>query len=528
VLLARHREGLKSDAAATRRAATAALKDLGAAAAPAVPELAAALGDADAEVRANAAEALLRLNRNTGQAYACLVRATGEADGRVRSEAERFLNAFGEPPADSVTDLVALAGHGKLSAETRVRALAALAKLGPNSNGVVPALLTSLRSPDGPVRSQAIRSLGACGQARERAVYPKLLDALADPKEQVRAAAAEVIENAGQPGQDNLPALEDALKSESGQIRIAALRYLAGMGKDGRAAAADVSAVLRDRDPAVRTGAVECLSRIAPQQTDELAALLTDRDKEIRKVVVAKLRAALPPARLFEVLTDVLAATDEASRKDAAAALDQVELSADSTVPTRTKARLSTALADGSPYVRAKAAKALQRLGWGTDDLTPVLASLLTEDGEGVSSDAAATLAKIGASATRKAADDLVRALRSKDPSTRKYAASALRSAGPLKPKSLPALIEALADTGVHEDVPALIAEFQEAAVADLGAALASKSAATRRGAARALGLIGPKAADAYRPLTACYQKDSDEGVRLEAGRAMDAIRRKP
>jgi HEAT repeat protein len=527
-LLAKHREGLKSDAASTRRAAAVALKDLGSAAAPAVPDLAAALRDSDAEVRAAAAEALLSLNRQAGSAYASLVRAASDPDGRVRSVAERFLNAFGVPPADSVADLVALSGDGNLPAETRVRALVALAKVGPKSESVVPALLTSLKSPDEPVRSQAIRALGASGQARDRAVYPKLLDALADPKEGVRAAAAEVVKQAGPPGQDNLPALEDALKSESGQIRILALQSLGGMGKDGRASATSVSVALQDRDPAVRISAVECLSRIAPQQTDELAKLLTDRDKEVRKAVVAKLRDALPPTQLFEALTDVLAATDSASRKDAAAALDQVDLPSDISVATRTKVRLSSALADDSPFVRAKAGKALQRLGWASDDLTPVLASLLTEDGDGVSSDAAATLAKIGASATRRVADDLVRALRAKDPSTRRYAAAALRSAGPLKPKAMPALIEALADGRLHEDVPALIAEFKEAAVADLVGALTSKSAATRKGAARALGLIGPKAADAYRPLTTCFQKDSDEGVRQEAGRAMDSIRRKP
>jgi HEAT repeat protein len=527
-LAAEHREGLKSSEVTTRRLAAAALRDLGAAAAPAVAELADALRDSDPEVRGDAAEALANLGQQAGPAYVNVLRATADSDGRVRQMAERFLGTFGPPPDDAVSVLIGLTADENVPPQTRARALGALAKSKTAASGVVPAYLASLKSPDEPVRIQALRCLGASVKVRDRDVLPKLLDALNDPSKSVRDAAAESLDRAGSFDQTHVPALLDALKSDSPEVRTTVLRYLGNIGKEGRSASTEVAAALRDRDPSVRLGAVECLTRIAPDQTDAVAALLADRDKDVRKTVATKLRGILTPAQCFEALTDALAAPDAASRKDAAEALDLLDLPADITVPTRTKVRLSTALSDESALVRLKAAKALQRLGWASEDATPVLAKLLAQDGEGVSREAAETLNRIGATATRKAADELVRALSSKDAGTRRAAAAALRSAGPLKATAVPELIEALADSAMHENVSALLADFGEGAVAELMTALGSKSAATRKGAAKALGLVGPKAMEAYRPLTACFKKDPDSEVRQEAGKAMDLIRRKP
>ena len=92
----------------------------------------------------------------------------------------------------------------------------------------------------------------------------------------------------------------------------------------------------------------------------------------------------------------------------------------------------------------------------------------------------------MGANATRPAAGGLLRILESRDAPTRRAAASALRSAGPLKAEAIGSLIAGLDDAAIHDDVAALLAEFGEAAVPSLVRSLESKEAVTRRGAAKA------------------------------------------
>jgi HEAT repeat protein len=521
------RAGLRSADAAERRAAAAKLRDLGGAAADAVPDLTAAVKDPDAAVREAAIDALGKLGRPGASAYVDVVRATDDESPAVRQAAERYLQNFRQPPAAATNALAALASDDRLSSDIQLRALKLLTEAAPDSPALLAVCLKAAVSKSASVRARAVRCLGQPGRLHDRAVLKALLVALGDPAKSVRDAAAAAIERAGSLDASDVPALLEGLKGDSPTVRVFALVQLTQIGRGAREALPDVSDALRDADPAVRRAAMDCLLVIAPDRGGDVANFLTDRDKEIRAGAIAALRRRLPPAACFELLADTLAVADETARKEIAIALDRDELRLVNDVPARTKIRLSTALTDTNAVVRLKAAKALQRMGWGSERLARVLAELLREDSEGVSREAADTLKRMGESGTRLAATDLVRALRSPDAQTRQSAAAALRSAGSLKPEAISTLIAALADGAIHDNVAILLADFGESAVADLVRALESHDVETRRGAAKALGLIGPKAAEAYRPLTQLFRNDQDATARNEASKAMESIRRR-
>jgi HEAT repeat protein len=522
------RAGLKSTDVSERRAAATRLRDLGAAATGALPELVSAVKDSDAAVREAAIDALGKLGRRGSAAYADVVRATDDQSSAVRQAAERFLQNFGQPPGAATTELLATAQDDKLPVDLQLRAMNLLAESAADSPAFYALCLNRLGSKAAPIRARAAQALGQPGRAHDRAVLQGLLRALGDSAKSVREAAAAAIERAGPLDASDMPALIEAVKGDSGNVKIFALGQLTQIGRSAREGLTEVSAALRDTDPAVRLAAMDCLLVIAPDRSGDVTSLLTDRDKEIRGGAIAALRRRLRPAACFEIFADALAAADETGRKEIAIALDRDELRLVKDVPARTKIRLSGVLTDANPVVRLKAAKALQRMGWGSERLARVLADLLREDAEGTSREAAETLGQMGESATRSAASDLVRALGSRDAMTRRAVAAALRSAAPLKPEAISPLIAALRDGALHDNISVLLAEFGESTVGDLTRALASQDVETRRGAAKTLGLIGPAAADAYRPLTQLFRNDPDGTVRNEASRAMELIRRRP
>jgi HEAT repeat protein len=527
-LLEEYRSQLKSGDVAARRKAAEALKSLGKGAADALPDLIAAIRDPDAHIRANVIETLTSFGRQGAKAYGAVVRATADDDDHVRSAAESFLRAFGNPPVEAVLDLIALAEDAKLPSSLRVRVLVMMMPLAVESRSVVGLYVALLKSPEDSVREQAAKCLAKLGKTNDRAALAQLLGALTDPSKSVADAAAEAIDRIGQPDPGDIPGLLEALKSESPKVRMSTLRCLGRMQKDAQPAAAAILSALRDRESSVRLAAVDCLFAVAPEKYTDAAELLADPEKEVRKATAATMRRLLDPVKCYEVFADALSNTNEASRLDMAKALDQIELPSANDISTRTKIRLTSALSDASPLVRVKAAKALHRLGWGSDMMIGVLAKLLAEPNDGVSQEAAETLDKIGSTATRQTINELIRALASRDAPTRKAAAAALHSAGQPKAEQLNNLISALSDVAVHEDVAVVIASLGENAVPDLIRALENRDAAIRRGAARALGALGPKAADAYRPLIQRYQKDSEAEVRNEASNALDLIRKKP
>jgi HEAT repeat protein len=525
--VAKYREDLKSADAEVRRAAAAELKKSGPGALEALPELVAVLRDSDPGVRADAAETLATLGSRADKAYVDVLRATTDSVGAVTAAAERYLKEFSRPPAESGPGLIAMARDASVPSGLRVRALAGLAQFGPEPGPVVPAYFACLESSDAALRVQAVRCLGTLGRTRDTAVLPRLLVTLNDPDKSVQDAAAEVVQRTATSDVNAVTALQDGLKSDSVKVRTTSLNCLRRMRSEARAAATDVSATLRDRDKAVRLLAAETLFSIAPERLSEAVSLLADGDREVRKGAAVIFRRRLDAAKCLEVFADELATADDASRNDLAEALDEVEIPSASDVPKRTRVRLAASLNDLSPVVRLKAAKVLQRLGEGPDAVARALHNLLGEPGDGIARQAAETLGRMGASATHPAAGGLLRLLDSRDAATRRAGATALRSAGPLKPDAIASLVTGLDDAVIHDDVATLLAEFGDAAVPSLVRALDSKNPVTRRGAAKALGAIGPKAAEGYDALKQRFYKDPDPLVHQEVDKAMGLIRQK-
>ena len=93
----------------------------------------------------------------------------------------------------------------------RETAADALWRIGP---AAVPALIDSLKDPDGYVRFLAARSLAHLGSDAEAAV-PALIVALDDPEELVRRQAARALGQIGPAAADAIPALINKLQAEA-------------------------------------------------------------------------------------------------------------------------------------------------------------------------------------------------------------------------------------------------------------------------------------------------------------------------
>ncbi len=153
----------------------------------------------------------------------------------------------------------------------RVAAVAALASIGPEPNGVVEALIAALADASALVRAGASRSLGGFGAE----VAPALIEALEhDSDAGVRAGVAPILGSYVADGADVMPAVSEALRNDDDAgVRIAAARGLSVAG----AAAADAVPVLiealEDAVPEVRQWAAIALGRIGPAAREAVPAL---------------------------------------------------------------------------------------------------------------------------------------------------------------------------------------------------------------------------------------------------------------
>jgi HEAT repeat protein len=106
--------------------------------------------------------------------------------------------------------------------------------------------------------------------------------------------------------------------------------------------------------------------------------------------------------------------------------------------------------------------------------------------------------------------------LRDKDAEIRSAAITALQRIG-LGPESLPAVVDALADTEVGSYAAQALAALGSSAVPVLVKALENRSSEARANAVLALTLMGPKARDAVPALLAAFKRESPEN--REGGR---------
>jgi HEAT repeat protein len=173
--------------------AAALLGKLGAPAAPAVPVLTAALESGEKGVRGMAAIALGRIGPDAKDALIPLTRvALEDRDVRVRVAAS--LAVYGITGDTTAPTQVLFRAFASKDAQVRAMVAEAFAEMGTPILGI---LITSLRSEDETTRVNAAKTLAAMGPGEAEEARAPLLDALDDPSEAVRVAAAEALTNLG-------------------------------------------------------------------------------------------------------------------------------------------------------------------------------------------------------------------------------------------------------------------------------------------------------------------------------------------
>jgi HEAT repeat protein len=283
-------------------------------------------------------------------------------------------------------------------------------------------------------------------------------------------------------------------------------------------------AKLEDRDPKVRSSAVQALRQMGPKARSAIPALvraLGDEQSWLSESVASALGemgpSAVPP--LIAALKD----KNPKVRTNAALALAALGPQAEAAVPA-----LVVALNDDGLEVRRCAARALGEIGPAAIPAIPVLIETFKQPVEAGGA-AAQAVGKMGPSAVAP----LLVALKDKDSNVRWCAAAALggiaqRNRGPEIDKALPYLLACSKDSDKYVRAEAMKASGNfratpKSAVPVLLAQLRVTDKEVRQAAAAALGEFGPEAKAAVPALIQLF-RSPDYADRVAAGPALRKI----
>jgi len=483
---------LLGDASATVRAHAAhALGEIGEPAQSALPELAKLTKDSDATARRQAVRAFVRISPSRLAVVRLAARLLEDADPGVRLA---ILQAIAEAGPQAVPMLIAALKDERTADD--YWALLALREIGPAAKEAVPALVEKLKGDQRPeVRREVLLTLAAVGDAA--APGPDaFVAALKD--EATAAAATYALGRLGRLTPDAEALVRANVKSNDKFLSDVSLWALARVHADDkelrRAAAEQLIGRLKDGDPLVRVGAARAL-------------------------------ASLPPAPdiTLPIWEKAMAGADEATIRHALDALASLGAPA---VP-----QLAAVLKQGK--ARAEVAYILGRIGPDAAPATEALAELLADKDEKTVHEAALALANIGPKA-KAAVPALVKAIESGVCPNTPALAYALGRIGPDAVAAVPALEKLLASS---EDNVALagawalvqiqpsLPELAAKTVPALTAGLSHGLPLVRRGAAEALGRLGPAAKDAAPALKKIVgDEDEEPSVREAAATALHSI----
>jgi HEAT repeat protein len=285
--------------------------------------------------------------------------------------------------------------------EVRLRAVAALAELGPAAKAAVPILAGTLRKDkDLQVRRAAAVALGQVGPDAAAAV-PALTEALADADYDLVSHAARALGHVGPKARAAVPALTRALRSRHTTVCYAAAGALGGIGPQAREAGPELRPLLTSVVPYIAASAAESLWRI-------------DRDPEAIRELIKQVRERTP-------INDGCWAAEALGNlgPDAAAAVPALREALKvrgSLLPTRAAVALwrigkhkdgiavmTARLRDGNSTVRSHAATALGLIGPAAKAAVPALTEALKDTGPWVAPSAAEALERIDPGAAKKA-----------------------------------------------------------------------------------------------------------------------------
>jgi HEAT repeat protein len=357
----------------------------------------------------------------------------------------------------------------------RFRAAVAVWKIGGDPAPAVPVLTDALAGPDRGLRLRAVQELGALGPAAESAA-PALVQRLADKDDAVRRDAASALQQIGTAA---VAALAKGAAPDSA-VRRESIDLLARLGSRASDAVPALMAALKDDDPKLRTAAAAALWRVDPTNAAGVPVLVegfTSTDLAVRRQAMETLFAMRPrPKEAAATFAAALKGNDIVTRVRAADAAWDLNGKPDEVLPTLTEAVKSNDL-----NIRGPALETLRRMGPKAKPALPVLVELFATPNIATPQFVEAVLA-LGPDATAAAA----KALEEKPAVAKQNAASVLGAVGADG-------VEPLRKLAGHDD------------------------ALVRTHAVRALGQIGPAAADKVAAALAEALKDKDRNVRLTA-----------
>ena len=205
--------------------------------------------------RAGAAvpELIAQLNRLRGQELEPLQVSIVDALGRIGSPAKTALPAIAKTSGRSVDiDLAIKRAIDSVLASSDSQDVAALTK--------------QLQSKDSSVRLRAVKALGNLGPAARFAITDLLVN-LNDKDPDVRRAAIAslaAIQPEAAPAEQIIRSIALDLKDPDPGVRLLALRSISRYGRRGAIVAEDIQALLTDNDTDVRKAATQTLARIMP------------------------------------------------------------------------------------------------------------------------------------------------------------------------------------------------------------------------------------------------------------------------
>ncbi len=195
------------------------------------------------------------------------------------------------------------------------------------------------------------------GKRLQAVAVPALIEALTDPAQDVRRAAAHVLGEMGAEARAAIPALIQALKDPLEGVRRKAAFALGEMGTEARAAVPALTQCLGDQSAGVRRWAAHALGEIGPTAPAAIPALIESLGAEdVRNRSVSAAALVKMGSRALPRLVDALRHPNPLVRRLAALTLSKSPRSDQAVEDLR---KLSE---DADATVREAAFEALRRI----------------------------------------------------------------------------------------------------------------------------------------------------------------------
>lgn len=317
----------------------------------ALAPLSAATKDQDAAVRLRAVEALRKLGTRALDAATELTAALNDSQWFVRAAAAEAVGTLGPPARQAVPALIPLLTD--VDPQVRPRAAWALGRMGEDAAPAAGDLAAVLAKGDPALRELAARALRCIGPA----AFGPAARIIADERAEVRIAALQVMETAGDMLATAGGDFERRLGSSDATVRRDAAREIAAMLQWSQPAVQAVLDGVKDPRAAVSQRAIELAGRFGPSLA-ALSRAIASAFAGDGELTSCGVRASAASADIVTALSAKLTDPAPSVRRAAATALGQVGPFA---APAEA-ALVAAAAGDPDNTVRDAAAWALRRL----------------------------------------------------------------------------------------------------------------------------------------------------------------------